>query len=123
MTTTTDVRTDLNQGVWWKGADGLIRAGTVARTWHESHIGNSGSRTGLPCPMPKCSGEIVYNGNYFCTNWGHVYQGERRGGPCDWALSHGDDGEPVGRRDKRVWREIQETTFFKDAETARLSRG
>lgn len=26
MTTTTDVRTDLNQGVWWKGADGLIRA-------------------------------------------------------------------------------------------------
>jgi hypothetical protein len=38
-------------------------------------------RTGVPCP--KCSAEIVYNGNYFCSE-----HGDR----CDWVMSEGDTG-------------------------------
>ena len=57
------------------------------RIWYEADIpGNSGDLTPEKCP--ECGGNIVYNGNYFCEFWGHVYKGERCGGPCDWALPH-----------------------------------
>ncbi len=38
---------------------------------------NYGEPTEARCP--KCSGRVVYNGNYFCENWGD---------DCDWALPH-----------------------------------
>lgn len=56
---------------------------------------------GISCP--KCGSQVVYNGNYFCENVDD----------CGWALSHGDNGEPVGRVDKRIWREIQDTAWFR----------
>jgi hypothetical protein len=60
---------------------------------------------GLRCP--ECGdGDIVYNGNYFCSRWGDG---------CDWALSHGEDGEPVGGRDRKAWQEIQRTAWFRAA--------
>jgi hypothetical protein len=40
-------------------------------------IGNEGEPTNEKCP--KCNGKIVYNGNYFCENWGDT---------CNWALPH-----------------------------------
>lgn len=33
----------------------------------------------LPCPRVKCSGYVVYNGNYFCSDYDS--------GGCTWALS------------------------------------
>lgn len=68
---------------------------------------NLGDGTGIPCPQ-NCGGTILYNGNYFCSNYtpGHL------DGPCHWALSHGDNGEPVTEQDKRVWRVIRRSTWF-----------
>ena len=60
---------------------------------------------GLPCPAKRCDGEIVYNGNYFCSRWGDT---------CYWALSHNArNGDPIGKRDKETWQEIQQTEWFK----------
>lgn len=39
------------------------------------------ARTGVPCP--RCSAEIVYNGNYFCSNLPR---------DCQWAMSSDDAG-------------------------------
>lgn len=36
-----------------------------------------GDRTGEPCPL--CTGEIIYNGNYFCEHFGITP------GTCSWA--------------------------------------
>ena len=60
------------------------------------HEMNRGVPTGLKCPNHKqCGGYIVYNGNYFCTEFGHDSTNDdgspkRIGGDCDWALPHGD---------------------------------
>lgn len=60
---------------------------------------NGGASTGIDCPMARCSGEVVYNGNYFCS---------RLGNGCNWALSSSDrTGEPIGKRDKAVWEQIK----------------
>lgn len=48
----------------------------------------------VECPFDQK--RILYNGNYFCENFGYESRifsdgktyGERRGGPCDWALAH-----------------------------------
>jgi len=39
---------------------------------------------------PKCYKRVLYNGNYFCEDWGYTsaYDGQHYGGPCDWALGH-----------------------------------
>jgi len=65
------------------------------------------SPVGVPCP--KCGAEIVYNGNYFCSNWQYPLLDDTG---CDWALSNNDNGKPVGRRDKEVWSKIQTSDFF-----------
>jgi hypothetical protein len=73
-----------------------------------------GDPVGLSCPKEGCPGEIVYNGNYFCSLW--TYPFKRLPGSCNWALSHNDrTGDAVGTRDNRVWREIQQTDWFKGA--------
>lgn len=44
---------------------------------------------------PECQSRVLYNGNYFCEDWGMEHRvfkngktyGERVGGPCDWALA------------------------------------
>lgn len=45
-------------------------------------------RTGQACP--RCGAEIVYNGNYFCSEWKladeHGYPGT-----CDWALPENEE--------------------------------
>lgn len=57
---------------------------------------------GVRCP--SCNGEIVYNGNYYC---------ERFDSGCDWALSHDDEtGEPIGKRDKGIWKEIKRVWLY-----------
>ncbi len=53
--------------------------------WHQSNIGNSGSIVKkVTCPM--CGKRVIYNGNYFCEEWGFDHNGERSGGYCDWTL-------------------------------------
>lgn len=80
----------------------------------------TGWRVELPCPMKRCKGEVLYNGNYFCSNFGYTSQaGKRIGGPCNWALSHGEDGEPVGKRDREMWELIQMTDFYRRAMAGR----
>lgn len=39
---------------------------------------------------PDCGKRMLYNGNYFCEDWGYVSEldGQRYGGPCNWALGH-----------------------------------
>jgi hypothetical protein len=39
---------------------------------------------------PSCGKQVLYNGNYFCEDWGYTSSddGTRRLGPCDWALGH-----------------------------------
>lgn len=70
-----------------------------------SLIGNHGSEVGLPCP--KCrKGTIRYNGNYFCEYWDDG---------CDWALSHGDDGEPTTPQDRTTWKKIRATPWYRRA--------
>lgn len=55
--------------------------------WHESTIGNSGTvAADVSCPL--CGQRVIYNGNYFCEDWGFVHNGKRTGGDCDWALPH-----------------------------------
>lgn len=62
---------------------------------------------GVRCP--KCGGQVVYNGNYFC---------EHFNGDCQWALSHGaTNGEPIGRTDRRMWAEIQEALGLNRTDT------
>lgn len=72
--------------------------------------GNEGNHTGVRCP--RCGGEVIYNGNYFCEYW--VYRGRPPrpldNGECDWVLSHDEEhGDPIGRVDRRVWRELRDT--------------
>lgn len=70
------------------------------RKWQENPLGNNqGDPTGKRCPK-NCGGWVVYNGNYFCTNWGYTNPIEdiRFGGPCDWALSHSDPPTPAEER-------------------------
>lgn len=73
-------------------------------------IGNSGDEVGLDCPK-GCGGTIRYSGNYFCSNWVYPYTGEG----CNWALSHGEDGEPEGELDQFVWKTIKRSRWFKQA--------
>ena len=57
---------------WWEQPDGVNngKQGRIA-----SPKGRGGK---IPCP--KCGVfPVVYNGNYFCDDWG---------GECDWALPH-----------------------------------
>lgn len=72
---------------------------------------------GIYCP--KCDHPVVYNGNYFCSQWSYPYDGVYG---CDWALSHGEDGEPTNRADRKLWKDIQATHWFKDAMRRRSSR-
>jgi hypothetical protein len=52
------------------------------------------SRTGQPCP--KCGAEIVYNGNYFCSQFQHSGPKDEWN-TCDWAMEQDDDG-PLFKR-------------------------
>jgi hypothetical protein len=50
-------------------------------SWFTDGMKNPGSTpTNETCP--KCGLEVVYNGNYFCTDWG------LNDADCDWALPH-----------------------------------
>jgi len=52
-------------------------------------ISNHGDPTTEKCP--KCGEVVVYNGNYFCTNWTYYSDGssvDTENGECDWALPH-----------------------------------
>lgn len=71
----------------------------------EAKWGNQGQLTGVPCP--KCNTEIVYNGNYFCDAW--AYRADAALGECDWALSHGEDGEPIGDVDQMIWKKLKKS--------------
>ncbi len=59
---------------------------------------NTGYATTEKCP--DCGKQIVYNGNYFCIDWGSnsATDGSRMGGPCNWALPH----PVVEPRDKEI---------------------
>lgn len=52
---------------WWEKPD------------QESRHRDDGTYVPEAGPCPRCGGEIVYNGNYFCGSYG-------RG--CNWALAH-----------------------------------
>lgn len=76
--------------------------------------GNEGDPTGVRCP--RCGGEVIYNGNYFCEYW--AWRGrpprELERWECDWALGPTDDdlldeGEVVTDEDRRVWRALCRT--------------
>lgn len=73
------------------------------RQWVHSSSGGGGLVPGVPCP--KCGARILYNGNYFCEHF--RIPTVTRNGDCNWALSHGENGEPVGLRDKNVWKKIK----------------
>jgi hypothetical protein len=75
--------------------------------------GLPGRPTGIPCPKKDCPGEVVYNGNYFCSLWEHPYVGNPL--TCNWALSHDEKGKPIGARDKRVWKQIEQSDFYINA--------
>lgn len=75
--------------------------------------GNEGDATSVRCP--RCDGEVIYNGNYFCENW--TWRGrpprELEFWECDWALGPTDDdlldeGEVVTDEDRRVWAELRQ---------------
>lgn len=68
--------------------------------------GNEGDRTGVPCP--RCDGEIIYNGNYFCENWVSRSPIDRT--ECDWAMSEAkedENGEPTFAADLVVWNQLK----------------
>jgi hypothetical protein len=71
---------------------------------------NYGSEVGLPCPR-HCGGRIIYNGNYFCCYWDMG---------CDWAMSHGWNGNPVGVLDNVTWKKIQASPWYRRATNAQL---
>jgi hypothetical protein len=51
----------------------------------------------------KCHvGRVIYNGNYFCENWGYDYEGKRYGGPCDWAMKGVKPGKKRKKKDQRI---------------------
>lgn len=66
---------------------------------------NEGSDTGLPCPR-HCGGRIIYNGSYLCCYYDIS---------CDWALSSGWNGNPVGHRDQLTWKKIQASPWYRRA--------
>ncbi len=48
-------------------------------------------RTGQPCP--KCGAEIVYNGNYFCSEFViPALDGDGSPATCDWAMPENERG-------------------------------
>jgi hypothetical protein len=75
--------------------------------------GNEGDPTGVRCP--RCGGEVIYNGNYFCEYW--VWRGQPpralENGECEWVLGSTDSdwlepGEVVDPVDQRVWDELRQ---------------
>lgn len=52
--------------------------------------------TRVRCPRPRCSGRIVYNGNYFCEFWQPSFLRNPSRGDCDWALPH-PASDPLNR--------------------------
>lgn len=57
---------------------------------------SAGDPTGKRCPR-NCGGWVIYNGNYFCTNWGYTNTIEdiRFGGPCNWTMSMSEPPTPA----------------------------
>lgn len=67
--------------------------------WYSSNTGNDGWDTGVDCPIELCSGTVVYNGNYFCSQFSST---------CHWAMSHDEPtGYPIGERDRVVWEKLK----------------
>jgi hypothetical protein len=60
---------------------------------------------GMPCPK-HCGGDIIYNGTYSCEYWDIS---------CDWKMSSGPMGKPVGIRDNNTMKAIQATPWYKRA--------
>lgn len=82
--------------------------------FHESMIGNSGRIVdGVRCP--SCGLRVIYNGNYFCEEFGGIvtqaiefngirgYERIRFGGVCDWAL---DTNPAVTKKDREMCRRL-----------------
>jgi hypothetical protein len=63
-----------------------VSSNKVTNRRHVSEIGNDGIITNVNCP--SCGKRIIYNGNYFCEDWGYVSKRTRYGGDCSWALPH-----------------------------------
>jgi len=64
-----------------------MSTGRVTKQHHTSKIDNDGAIVPEVC-CPQCGKRVIYNGNYFCEDWGYVHKRSRMGGNCSWALQH-----------------------------------